>query len=104
MPPRPRPFYVEPIAPDAATTGPFSAAEADVVRSVWLRVAEDFAPFDVDVTTREPGTGALTRESTADQTCGMRVLVTSYGQMHEVCACEGQAHVDGFDLVGGARH
>lgn len=32
----------------------FSAAEQAVVSGVWRRMAEDFAPFDVDVTTEEP--------------------------------------------------
>jgi hypothetical protein len=32
----------------------FSAAEQTVIRSVWQRVAEDYAPFDVDVTTERP--------------------------------------------------
>jgi PKD repeat protein len=33
----------------------FSAAEQDVIQSVWQRMAEDFAPFDVNVTTQDPG-------------------------------------------------
>ena len=39
----------------------FSEAELDVVQEVWARVAEDYAPFDVDVTTEDPGTAALVR-------------------------------------------
>lgn len=36
---------------DAAT---FSDAEQAIIIQVWERVAEDYAPFDVDVTTEEP--------------------------------------------------
>src|SRR5262249_49861207 len=32
----------------------FSDAELTTIQRVWLRVAEDYAPFDVDVTTQEP--------------------------------------------------
>lgn len=101
--PYPADFWAPPFDTDGDPAG-FTAAEQDVVRSVWLRVAEDFAPFDVDVTTSDPGTAALTREGTADSTFGMRVLVTSYGLMHEECACAGLAYVDVFDMVGGARY
>ncbi len=34
----------------------FSDAEQAVIIQVWERVAEDYAPFDVDVTTEEPAT------------------------------------------------
>ncbi len=32
----------------------FSAAERAAIAEIWHRVAEDFAPFDIDVTTEEP--------------------------------------------------
>lgn len=34
----------------------FSDSEQTAIKRVWQRVAEDFAPFDVDVTTQEPAT------------------------------------------------
>ena len=33
----------------------FTAAEVDEMVDIWRRVAEDFAPFEVDVTTEDPG-------------------------------------------------
>ena len=45
----------------------FSAAEISAMADIWRRVAEDFAPFKVDVTTEDPG---RTKPDTA------RVLVT----------------------------
>jgi hypothetical protein len=35
--------------------GSFSAQELFNIQEMWARVAEDFAPFDVDVTTEDPG-------------------------------------------------
>ncbi|MDD5395099.1 MAG: zinc-dependent metalloprotease family protein [Thiothrix sp.] len=32
----------------------FSAAELSSIAEVWRRIAEDYAPFDVDITTQEP--------------------------------------------------
>ena len=33
----------------------FSAAEQEVIRSVWARMAEAFSPFNLNVTTVDPG-------------------------------------------------
>ncbi len=38
-----------------------SGAEMSAVREIWLRVAEDFAPFNLNVTTVEPGPAAAAR-------------------------------------------
>jgi hypothetical protein len=35
--------------------GAFSDAEVSSMAEIWERIAEDFAPFDVDVTTEDPG-------------------------------------------------
>ncbi|MDH3899956.1 MAG: hypothetical protein OEU51_02775 [Gammaproteobacteria bacterium] len=35
--------------------GKFSAAELSAMKEIWQQVAEDFAPFKVDVTTEDPG-------------------------------------------------
>ncbi|KAF6263053.1 hypothetical protein COO60DRAFT_1635476 [Scenedesmus sp. NREL 46B-D3] len=37
----------------------FNAEELADIVAVWRAVAEDFAPFDVDVTTVDPGDAAL---------------------------------------------
>lgn len=34
--------------------GSFSAAEQNTIQEVWHRIAEDYAPFDIDVTTEQP--------------------------------------------------
>jgi len=48
----------------------FSTAEQDFIRQVWLRVAEDYAGFDVDVTTDEAGTTLNARVARALVTPG----------------------------------
>lgn len=54
----------------------FSAAELELIKRIWARVAEDFSPFAVDVTTEDPGTSALVRSSSTDSTYGVRVVVS----------------------------
>lgn len=49
------PLYARPFDSDGDETA-FSAVELDQIAEIWHRVAEDFAAFDVDVTTEDPGT------------------------------------------------
>ncbi|WP_341925269.1 zinc-dependent metalloprotease family protein [Nocardioides psychrotolerans] len=86
---------------DPAGNGPsFSAAELATVQDVWARVAEDYAPFDVDVTTADPGAAAITRAGAGDQVFGTRALITpSDAAIDAICGggCGGVAFVDVFD-------
>ncbi|WP_246355015.1 hypothetical protein [Nocardioides ungokensis] len=54
----------------------FSDSEKLAVQQVWSSVAEDYAPFDVDVTTEDTGPQTLERASSADPVYGTRVLIT----------------------------
>lgn len=55
--------------------GNFSTQEQDKIIQLWRMVAEDFMPFDVDVTTEDPGVAALTYSGAGDNTWGMRVVI-----------------------------
>jgi PKD repeat protein len=46
------------------------------IQMVWQRVAEDYAPYDVDVTTQAPAVDSITRSSSTDDVYGTRVLVS----------------------------
>jgi len=48
----------------------FSATELERIQYVWQRVAEDFLPYGVDVTTQDPGVEALRRLGTDDEAWG----------------------------------
>jgi hypothetical protein len=78
----------------------FSATELAVIQSVWQRVAEDFSPFDVDVTTQEPIAGALERSDSKDQTYGTRALISADPIIFKACKCSGLAYVGAFDFIG----
>lgn len=81
---------------DAST---FSTAELDRIQGIWQRVAEDYAPFDVDVTTEEPPADAITRSASTDLMFGTRVLITrDWTKLTpSPCGCGGIAYVGVFD-------
>jgi hypothetical protein len=74
-------YGVEPIASGAydidGNPGSFSATEQQRIHDIWQIVSDDFAPFDVDVTTEDPGSAALRRSSSGDAEYGQRVVITS---------------------------
>jgi PKD repeat protein len=74
----------------------FSTAELQRIQYIWQRVAEDYAPFDVDVTTEAPSADVLTRNGSTDQVFGTTVLVTSRSGVYS-CSCGGVAYVGIFD-------
>ncbi|MFI7059870.1 M12 family metallo-peptidase [Kribbella sp. NPDC050124] len=78
-------------------TSTWSTAEQDVVRDVWARVAEDYAPFDVDVTTQAPAASAITRSGASDQQYGTRVLIDPTTWYQSGCGCGGVAYVGVYD-------
>ncbi|WP_197453423.1 SdrD B-like domain-containing protein [Caulifigura coniformis] len=53
----------------------FSDIELATIQAIWQRVAEDFAPFDVNVTTIEPSSADLVRSGVGDDRWGMRVNI-----------------------------
>lgn len=59
--------------------GSFNNEELSRIQQIWQRVAADYAPFDVDVTTQAPPTDWLIKSGSADLNFGMRAVITSYG-------------------------
>ncbi|MFO1339968.1 MAG: zinc-dependent metalloprotease family protein [Burkholderiaceae bacterium] len=80
-------------------TGSFSDAELERIQYIWQRVAEDFAPLDIDVTTEEPPAGRLTRRDPTDDVYGTTVVITNHNGVYN-CSCGGIAYVGVFDMVG----
>ncbi len=78
--------------------------ERTAIQSIWQRVAEDYAPFDVDVTTADPGDAALNRSNAADTTFGTRAVISSSDPARtSVCqgfSCGGVAYLGVFDIAG----
>jgi hypothetical protein len=81
-----------------------STVELERIQYIWQRVAEDYAPFDVDVTTEEPPADALTRSSSSDLYFGTRVVITRdwTALSSSPCGCGGIAYVGIYDDTGTA--
>ena len=75
----------------------FSNGELAVIQATWQRVAEDFAPFAVDVTTEDPGLAAIDRSGSGDLNYGTRALITNTGVIYDGCQCAGVAFIGVFD-------
>ena len=69
----------------------FTDSELSNIISIWSRVAEDYIPFDVDITTEAPVEDALLRASTSDNAYGTRVVITKTGTVG--CNCGGVAYL-----------
>ena len=60
----------------AGGTGTFTDQEKSDIINHWREVVEDFAPYDINVTTKDPGTAALIRSNSSDQNYGIRCVMT----------------------------
>jgi hypothetical protein len=84
----------------------FSDREKRIVQSVWARVAEDYAPFNVDVTTEEPREARIHRTTKRDKVFGTRVLISESGDAHSrICSrqCGGVSFLNVFSVAGRAH-
>jgi hypothetical protein len=76
----------------------FNELERNNIISIWQRVSEDYAPFDVNVSTFDLGADAIDRNDASDKTFGTRALVTSMpDSIAEKCGCAGLAYLNTFD-------
>jgi PKD repeat protein len=74
----------------------FSTTELQRIQYIWQRVAEDYSPFDVNVTTEAVPADQITRTGSTDMVFGTTVLVTSSAGVY-TCSCGGIAYVGVFD-------
>ena len=82
----------------------FTDSELTSIQTIWQYVAEDYAPFDVDVTTADPGPAGIHRSSVLDLAYGSHVLITpSVGAQEAICpsGCGGVAYINVFNTING---
>ena len=92
------------IAPAYDTDGDtsvFSATELSQIEEAWKRVSEDYRPFNINVTTVDPGIEALRKTTTNDQQWGIRVVVSKEAPMvtdpAKRTGAGGIAYIDSFN-------
>ena len=89
----------KPFDMDGIVSTAFSNAELERMQYIWQRVAEDFAPFDVDVTTEMVTQDKITRSSSTDDVFGTVVLITNRTGVYS-CSCGGVAYVGIYGMTG----
>ncbi|MEJ7863045.1 MAG: BACON domain-containing protein, partial [Pyrinomonadaceae bacterium] len=92
-----QPIVSAPFSIDSDPTT-FSTQEQDVIQYAWQRIAEDYAPFDVDVTTQDPGDAAIYRSSTSDLQYGTRAVISPTNFIGSNVG--GVAYVGVYDFIG----
>jgi hypothetical protein len=77
----------------------FSNAELERIQFIWQRVAEDFAPFGINVTTQDLGDNALTNTGGLDNQWGVRAAIGgSYSDWYGSSA-GGVAYINAFGMA-----
>lgn len=72
----------------------WSAGELTTIRNAWAAIAEDFAPWNINVTTIEPPLADLAKSGFGDTKWGARVVITR--DTFANCGCGGFAYVGSF--------
>lgn len=79
----------------------FNSTELARIEEAWKRTAEDFRPFNVNVTTVDPGVEALRNSGGGDLQWGVRAIVTKESSFvtdpAERCGCGGIAYINSFN-------
>jgi len=79
----------------------FNSTELARIEEAWKRTAEDFRPFNVNVTTVDPGIEPLRNSGGGDTQWGVRAIVTKESTMvtdpNERCGCGGIAYINSFN-------
>ncbi|MBA3485329.1 MAG: hypothetical protein H0T51_26340, partial [Pirellulales bacterium] len=74
----------------------FSDTELERIQRIWERVAEDYIPFNVDVTTEDPGVDALRDGGGSDTRWGVRVVIGGSSSDWFGSSAGGVAYVGSF--------
>ncbi len=85
-----------PYSNDSTVSTTFSTTELNNIVAIWQRVAEDFAPFDVNVTTVDPGVEALRKTSSSDNQFGVRVCIGGSSYDWYSAGAGGVAYLNSF--------
>jgi serralysin len=79
-------------------TGSFSNAELERIQYIWQRVAEDFIPFNVNVTTQAPANiNDLIKSGTGDTRWGVRVAIGGSSSDWYGAGAGGVAYINSFN-------
>lgn len=84
---------------DGDTSTNFSAAELAAIKEIFARVACDYAPFNVNVTTKVPTSDQINRSSSSDSVYGTVCLFSNISSQTGFSSAGGVAYVGVFNSV-----
>ncbi len=79
-----------------SNTALFSNQELRNIFQIWLMVREDYAPFNINVTTQDPGVAALSRSNAADDTFGIHCCIGGKYSDWYGSSCGGVSYINSF--------
>lgn len=85
----------EPWSLDATATAAFTDTELEGIQRIWAAVVEDFAPFNVNVTTEEPPLADLINSGGGDTRWGVRTIISSNDPLNS--GAGGIAYIGSFN-------
>lgn len=88
---------------DSDTSTNFSAAERAAIKEIFARVACDYAPFNINVTTKAPAADRINRASNSDSIYGTVCLFSNISSQTGYPNSGGVASVGVFDEVNSER-
>lgn len=89
--------FTTPMFSQDSNVDEFSDDELRVIQETWLRISEQFLPFDVNVTTAEPELDRLINDGGADTQWGVRVVFGGSFNDWLGSSAGGVAYVGSFD-------
>ena len=84
---------------DSDTSTNFSAAELAAIKQIFARIACDYAPFNVNVTTKAPSSDKINRSSSSDSVYGTVCLFSNISSQTGYSNAGGVAYVGVFNSV-----
>ena len=88
--------FTTPVYNTDGNTASFSEGEQANIQEIWKRVSEDYAAWDVDVTTEEPPLESLRKTTSTDPAYGIRVVIGGSSSQWLGAGAGGVAYMNSF--------
>ena len=88
--------FTTPVYNSDGNAASFSEGEQANIQEIWKRVSEDYAAWDVDVTTEEPPLESLRKTTSTDPAYGIRVVIGGSSSQWLGAGAGGVAYMNSF--------
>ena len=88
--------FTTPVYNTDGNAASFSEGEQANIQEIWKRVSEDYAAWDVDVTTEEPPLESLRKSTSTDTAYGIRIVIGGSSYQWLGAGAGGVAYMNSF--------